>query len=388
MRTLLSPYEEEQLESQYLHSLTHAILRNPSIYQTLYTNLDLGIAPPVSFVSVQQVVEALYNSTVLNDEVVETLTQILPIVYDKIHNPYMIAPTRSGQEVLDTTAYDMSRYPVSWLLDQLHKYQIPRGWTATTTSELSYLLARMRLGLIPDPLTAQMIHANLEDSEARLRNTIRQIDPNTPLPDNIHQLYELFKTLVVTIPSYRAHSIASEEYKQVVTSYLNPWLQAIDTNPQQVVSKLGIVVPPGMDIVKYLKDNIGSYLPVISSRYDRLPDTATLVHSEHPDYILEHYSDSTLLSMAYVSYRSREQLIDKLRSLISYPSFFIVSNCHGVAYGTLFNYECYKLHQLELTRQIKPGLFTEVQLPDGQLVVGQAVAELRQLMKDVPDLNT
>ena len=388
MRTLLSPYEEEQLETQYIDSLSQAILRNPDRYRALYVNLDLGVPPPLNLTTARQVAEALYSSVTLNDEVVESLTQALPAVYDKIHNPYMIAPTRSGQDLLDTTAYDISRYPMSWIMEQLRNYQIPNGWTATTTTELSYLLARLRLGLIPDPLSTQMVHTTLQDSKAKLQRTVHNIHPNLPLPDNIDQLTELFNRVMVTIPSYRAYPIAVEEYKELVGSYLHPWLQAIDANPQQVISTLGIVVPPGMDIVKYLRDNIGSYLPVMSDRYNRLPDAVTIVRSEHPDSILEHYSDSTLLSMAYVSYRNREQLIDKLTSLISYPSFFIASSCRGVAYGTLFNYECYNLQQLRLTRQTKPGLFTEVELPNGQLVVGQAVTDLRQLLRDVPELTS
>lgn len=176
-------------------------------------------------------------------------------------------------------------------------------------------------------------------------------------------------------------------------SPMHEWYQRINTyGPTQVAEALGMVVPPGMDVRAYVLDNLEAYRDAIEEPASNPVSVFQLSRSPTPGNILDHYTDADLFSMlgVYVAYNSRQQLIHRLVNVVSGQGFFVPLNgqCQGaerlgsaatqgeVAYGSLLEYQCYSVRQLEDgIRRDNYGTYLE--LPDGTEITN--LTPLREL---------
>lgn len=388
MRTLLGPIEEQELEGWYLAALAKQLLHYPQVYQWLYQHLDLGTPPPLNRDSAYELAKAIYSLATVDSEMEPVLIGLLDKIYQQEESfpPYMIAATEAGQAELNDLAYHYSQYPNPQLEEELRRYKTPPSWIAINSTQLAYLVARLRLGLIIDPLSANLERSMRQDS-TRERRILHELAPHLPVPETLTQLKELLKRIYITIPPYRVPYLARASYFPVIEEYLRPWYEAIRQNPQQVISTLGIVIPANTNPIVYLDQNLSSYLPVISDRYTTEP---TMVQLLKDPSILNHYTDSFLLAQFYVPYRSRQQLIQRLESMIHEPNFFISSPCQGVAFGTLFDHDCISIPQLlkGLKRfYVDNQLIIELELPDGHIADFKQLSSLAELASIFPELS-
>jgi len=192
------------------------------------------------------------------------------------------------------------------------------------------------------------------------------IMPYSVIPGKLKEVYDLLvDDNTVTDYLNQAESLTTPELRELthmnatrqtmvqtlVHELLQPWYAIITTHPQYVIEQLQIVVPQGMDPVKYLQDNLASYKNLIEKRYQVMPLTE-LAKIQDPAEYLTHLTDLELFTMfgIQVPYRSRDELITNLLNSLYHPMFLIpldMSKCINkdvanpeIAYGTALGYIC------------------------------------------------
>lgn len=189
--------------------------------------------------------------------------------------------------------------------------------------------------------------------------------------------------------STRVKSRPTSPLTTTETSLLLPWREALQTHPpEEVANALGMVVPPGHNIKKYIQDNLVAYSPVIADPYNQPLTLEQIATNPDPGQLLSHYTDSDLFALMgiYPPYNSRRQLIQRMVTSLSEPIFFMPTELrcangiegrtsnNSIAFGTVADYDCFTPQQL--IKGYNNGTLT---LPNGYRVSPANLIELREL---------
>ena len=143
-------------------------------------------------------------------------------------------------------------------------------------------------------------------------------------------------------------------------------------NPNIIANFIGMAIPPDLDPIAYLADNLFEYISVLTRDNNNLllpQDAFKAQFSDHDRYqALNQYTDTELLlsAEAFIPYISRNDLITKILSGFKRKSQFFVpinpycSNERVIAYGRFNKYICLTVHDLAIDSLItsSPGKYT------------------------------
>jgi len=199
--------------------------------------------------------------------------------------------------------------------------------------------------------------------------------------------------------------------RQPDMSLAQRYINALQVEPAvDIISKLGMVVPPNLDPEQYLRDNIADYLTVIGrSNVGPLTPLDVIQDPSNAIQHLSQYADYEFFQNlgVYVPYQSRRELVENLANLGVRDNFFVplVRNCRNellstglpssdpnvevIAYGTLLNYECYNPQTL-LDGIVREGQGTAynvfIEGPNGEEFYGEQLQRLMDLSRVYPAL--
>jgi len=169
-------------------------------------------------------------------------------------------------------------------------------------------------------------------------------------------------------------------YMGKIEAPIEPYFDLALTDPQRVAKLLGIVVPFGEPVATYVRDNVLDYNNAVQRSNVRYPNLGELsqLDQEVIRERLSMYTDKELLDIfgVAVAYRSRQQLLQNLASLIAGNEIFFVPlrrRCRNeqtqllsdtddptlrvFAFGTLNGYTCYEADELEASFGEYEGIF-------------------------------
>lgn len=161
-----------------------------------------------------------------------------------------------------------------------------------------------------------------------------------------------------------------EVAKVTTCSPLEPFVLSLGQRPiDEIADGVGMIIPPGADKRNYFRENLIRYKKIFTRRPGLSPPTPeqfTQLRTGHVAY-LESFTDMELFTSlgVYISYSSRQELINQLISLRTGNSFFIPlsrQRCNNkqtllyndtndpnlflIGYGNLMSYLGYEIEEL------------------------------------------
>jgi len=183
---------------------------------------------------------------------------------------------------------------------------------------------------------------------------------------------------------------------------LEPIILTCLDHPAVCAKRVGMIIPPGMDVAQYVQANIDAYAYAVARSDEPRLDLSELVGQPLATRVekLRNFTDVELLAITgvRVAYRSRIEMITTLARLLTEPGAFLpvilrCQNTHTISYsdvhdpdlslvalGTLTDYRVYERD--DFATFIRSGPLTIFEHPErGRLLDLETVKQLGEVIK-------